>query len=271
MKLKSIHDKSIINDFLAKVDPGNYIYQCNNSEDPVFWTDTQWYGLFDEEQLMALAMYVIRYDIPVLLAASCDEAHHHQAELLRQLKPHLPSALYAHLDKDAHVILESLADYKYITPFFNMKLDNGALASTELSKEVQPLTANDFDDMIELLKISHPDYMMDREYFDAGYYVGLREDGKLISVAGGVSKSETYSTIAIGNVTTHPDHRQKGCAKKILTTLHHHLSKEFDCLVLNVKQKNTPAVKCYEGLGYKVIGAFEEVIFDPDVKVVQDN
>ncbi|TCL67324.1 FR47-like protein [Hydrogenispora ethanolica] len=258
MRLAAIHEPALIKEYLNRPDRGNLIYYCNNLEPP-FWENTQWFGLMAGEHLAALAMLITKYQVPALLATSYRPDDPYLPELLERLRPYLPQDLYCHVDSHAVERLPSGMAGQRVSPYYNMKLvDRNRLPVLDPGRAVRLGTA-DKPAIIALLEESHPDYLLDEEFCDAGYYWGIREAGRLVSLAGVVAKSEEYAIAAVGCVTTHPDFRRAGLATQVMAALIHDLTPRYGEIVLNVKQANQNAVRCYRKLGFEVIGEFAEV------------
>lgn len=260
MKLRAIHDRDIIKEYLNRQEAGNFIYQCNNLETP-FWETTQWYGLYEENILTALAMFVVKYDIPILLAASYCETDLYQEELFKQLRLFMPKRLYSHLNAD--IVRNNLVERKdlEVCRYYNMKLTERRIDKKTNSEILQQFGQEDTEDIINLLEESHPEYLIDHEFIKSGYFWGIKNSGKIISLAGVTAKSEEFKIVSIGNITTHPDYRNTGLSTKTVTRLIDYLEPDFKEIVLNVKETNETAVKFYKKLGFSKIGFFDEVIF----------
>jgi predicted GNAT family acetyltransferase len=83
----------------------------------------------------------------------------------------------------------------------------------------------------------------------------IKEGVKIISTCNlqGASKN----VFQIGGLITHPDHRGKGLAKKIISTLcRDYFKKGKKAGQLFVKIDNTPALAVYKKLGFKKTGDF---------------
>lgn len=260
MKLRAIHDRDIIKEYLNKQETGNFIYQCNNLETP-FWETTQWYGLYEKNKVMALAMFIIKYDIPILLAASYCETDFYQEELFKQLRLFMPKKLYSHLNID--IVRNNLigAEELEVSRYYNMKLTERKIDKKINTEIVQQFGEKDTEDIINLLEESHPEHLIDHEFIKSGYFWGIKDRGKVISLAGITAKSEEFKIVSIGNITTHPDYRHTGLSTKTVTRLIDYLEPDFKDIVLNVKESNETAVKFYKKLGFSKIGLFDEVIF----------
>jgi ribosomal-protein-alanine N-acetyltransferase len=57
------------------------------------------------------------------------------------------------------------------------------------------------------------------------------------------------------NIATHPLHRRKGVAKRLLChALHHAVGMGVQKAVLEVRPSNLPAVALYSSMGFKIVG-----------------
>jgi len=63
---------------------------------------------------------------------------------------------------------------------------------------------------------------------------------------------------ALGNITTHPEHRGRGHARAVTARLCQHLAESTDHIGLNVKAHNVTAIRCYESLGFEVAAKYDE-------------
>ena len=83
--------------------------------------------------------------------------------------------------------------------------------------------------------------------------------GRLAAAAGTHVIAAQYGLAAVGNVYTHPDHRNRGLAKACTAAVVAELF-QLGCrsVVLNVRQGNKPAVAAYASLGFHVHCSFIE-------------
>jgi predicted GNAT family acetyltransferase len=91
-----------------------------------------------------------------------------------------------------------------------------------------------------------------------GRYFGVREDGQLICIAGVHVYSPRYRVAALGNIVTHPAHRNRGHATRATARLCQALLDEVDHIGLNVKADNEAAIACYRKLGFEVVAPYGE-------------
>jgi ribosomal protein S18 acetylase RimI-like enzyme len=91
-----------------------------------------------------------------------------------------------------------------------------------------------------------------------GKYYGCRSNGVLVSVAGVHVYSSLYRVATLGNITTHPDHRNQGFARLVSSVLCLDLVNEVDFIGLNVKADNLPAIHLYRSLGFEISAKYGE-------------
>jgi predicted GNAT family acetyltransferase len=91
-----------------------------------------------------------------------------------------------------------------------------------------------------------------------GRYYGVRDAGRLLSVAGVHVHSPAMRVAALGNIATHPTARGRGLAAAVTARLCAELLRECDHVGLNVKADNQPAVACYSRLGFAPVAEYEE-------------
>src|SRR5208337_5518776 len=86
----------------------------------------------------------------------------------------------------------------------------------------------------------------------AGHFHGVRENGRLIAVAGTHLASPRYDIAALGTVFTHPDRRGKGlahiCSSHVLASVGRAGIRR---VVLNVEDEKVAARRVYEHLGFQ--------------------
>jgi predicted GNAT family acetyltransferase len=90
----------------------------------------------------------------------------------------------------------------------------------------------------------------------------MRAAGQLVSVAGVHICSPAFRVAVLGNVATHPDHRGPGHARTAVRSLCAGIRRQVDHIGLNVKADNVSAIRCYEALGFDVIGRYEECMVE---------
>lgn len=107
----------------------------------------------------------------------------------------------------------------------------------------------DVKDMMELVDLTKPGSPFFPGMFQLGKYIGIKEDEKLVAMAGERIKLDGYTEIAL--VCTHPDYRRKGYAASLSGILMKEIIDRGEKPFLHVMVQNTPAIKLYEKLGYE--------------------
>lgn len=254
MEVKIIHDADTAYDFLKNKTRYDYIYQFNNlSSDG--WKNVICYGLFDQDEIMQIAMLNINYGIPVLLAAGF-EGEKYSIELIKRIKQFLPHKFYTHIDRGT---LEAVFSKDIITDleeYMNMGLCDFNLLEEANSDEAIRLGFKNIDDIKELISVSYPAAWLEDELVKLNENFGLYTDEKLISFAGIHAYSEQYQVAAVAHVTTHPEYRKRGYAEKAVAALSKSLKTKIKYIGLNVRIDNLQAINCYKKLGFKEFGRF---------------
>lgn len=115
--------------------------------------------------------------------------------------------------------------------------------------------------MLALFEQAYPGNWFDHRMLDTGQYLGARQDGRLVAVAGVHVHSATYRVAAIGNVTTHPEVRGQGAGRACVAALCRQLGTTVDHIGLNVRADNATAVGLYRRLGFTDVTEFAEATF----------
>jgi len=113
-------------------------------------------------------------------------------------------------------------------------------------------------DSIHRLLQSYPDNFFEEYQLDTGYYRGIFDDGKLVSMAGIHTVNSKNRVAAIGNVVTDEAHRGQGLAQCVTSKLVSDLLSDHDLVGLNVSRNNEPAMRVYRRLGFDLGVQFYE-------------
>jgi predicted GNAT family acetyltransferase len=144
-------------------------------------------------------------------------------------------------------------------------VDYTLLKEIDVSKVVGLSTSN-LDEITKLFGRAYPGNFFEPKMLETKQYFGIRESGELISIAGVHVYSTCYKVAALGNITTHPDYRNRGYCRMVTGRVCKSLLDDgIDHIGLNVKSDNLGAIRCYEKLGFKVVGCYGE--FDAELKI----
>ena len=255
MQIEEITDKVLIEQFLRK-DTFLNIYGIGDLDD-FFWPKTQWFALLSDKQIRAILLIYNDIQFPVLLALNRQKLDV-DFETIGRLKNLIPHAFYAHLTDDFKVLLNRFYESKSNGQLYKMGLTNYSLIKNIDTSEALQLTREDENDILNLYKISYPNNWFNTRMLDTCQYFGIKKGNKLISIAGVHVYSKEFRVAALGNITTHPDYRNRGLAKIVVSKLCKSLLKNTDHIGLNVHKDNLGAIRCYKSLGFTITGEYEE-------------
>jgi RimJ/RimL family protein N-acetyltransferase len=254
MPVMCLHDRNTIERFLRK-NAELHVYSLGDLDD-FFWPYTSWFTLADDQEPKAIALLYTGLTLPTLLALSEQPAFMY--DLLQSIIPVLPCKFYAHLSPGLESVFRDGYELEPHGEHYKMALkDLSAVWNVDCSPVIR-LSHSDLNDIIQLYKESYPGNWFDRRMLETNQYFGIREDGKLVSIAGIHVYSERYRVAALGNIATHPTRRNKGYGKLVTAQLCQSLSESVDGIGLNVKADNHSAISCYKKLGFEIIASFGE-------------
>lgn len=255
MELLETRDRSRIEAFLRR-DSATHIYALADL-DELFWDDTTWLGAEEDGELRALALLLEKLRIPILYAVAPEHEDATRA-LLQSLGARLPERFFVNLGHGLESIFapdhdfEIEGDYrKYVLPDTSELelVDTSAVEILDARHrgEIEAFLRDDAYTPEEQGGRFLEPYMVERWPTAA-----IRENGRIVCTAGTHVFSARYRVAAIGNIATRPDCRGQGLAAAATARLCRELWNDVDHLGLNVETTNLPAVRCYEGLGFRV-------------------
>ena len=141
-------------------------------------------------------------------------------------------------------------EYVVGAPLLQMVCENGvAKADRKTSPAViVELAASDSPGMLELTALTKPGPFGPRTH-ELGYYVGIRDNGQLVAMAGERLKVPGYTEVSA--VCTHPDHLGKGYAAALMMEVMRGIRERGEIPFLHVRSDNSRAIAVYERLGFR--------------------
>jgi len=112
----------------------------------------------------------------------------------------------------------------------------------------EELNFSDVDEMLALVELTKPGPFLKRTP-ELGSYLGIREAGLLVAMAG--ERLKPYGYTEISAVCTHPDYRGRGYASSLVSILIQRTTKRNEIPFLHVRTENVDAIRVYEKLGFK--------------------
>ncbi len=93
---------------------------------------------------------------------------------------------------------------------------------------------------------------------DDGFYMGVRGTGDLVALAGTHTYSAARGVATIANVHTHPWYRRRGLARAVTSAVAAELLESVSTVGLNVRADHAGTVEMYGGLGFEIVGDYDE-------------
>jgi len=244
-------------------DAPTHVYALADLDD-VFWPDTRWFAAGSGDDLAAVCLLLDKLSPPILYAVSpADDAP--MRALLGWLEPRLPKRFFATLGVGHGVQLAPEFEVDSHGEFLKMALEDPTrLAASEPAgierlgrehfSELRAFYADDAYEPEERHGRFFESYML-----ELGPWFGIREAGRLVSVAGVHVVSERTSVAGVGGIATRPDRRGRGLARAVTARLCRALREQVELVGLNVSVSNLPAIRCYESLGFRAVSRYEEM------------
>jgi ribosomal protein S18 acetylase RimI-like enzyme len=120
-------------------------------------------------------------------------------------------------------------------------------ATAEPAPAIEALGAADAAEMLGLAERARPGPFAMRTH-ELGHFHGIREDGKLVAMAG--ERMHPPGHVEISAVSTEETHRGRGLAAALIRVLVAEITARGDVAYLHVAADNTTAIRLYEHLGF---------------------
>ncbi len=252
----SLHDKAEIEAYLRSFPHYNY-YHLGDLDD-FFWPHTCWFASKAGSQITALALLYTAPD-PAVLLAILNENERELRALLESLEHLLPKRFYAHFSPGLESIFAPTHSLEHHGEHYQMTLTQPEALNAIDSGAAVPLGRQNLAQIEALYQAAYPGNWFDARMLETGQYVGIfSPTGALVCVAGVHVYSPRYRVAALGNITTHPDHRGQGLATAATAGLCLRLREHIDVIGLNVRTDNAPAIQAYRKIGFTVSTTYHE-------------
>ncbi|WP_051857530.1 GNAT family N-acetyltransferase [Streptomyces cellulosae] len=117
----------------------------------------------------------------------------------------------------------------------------------EPAPEAVRLGPADVPEILELIALTRPGPFLPRTV-ELGTYLGIRDHGRLIALAGERLRPPGWTEISA--VCSHPDHRGRGLATRLVRAIAAGIRERGDTPFLHAAASNTHAIRLYESIGF---------------------
>jgi ribosomal protein S18 acetylase RimI-like enzyme len=216
--------------------------------DPAYVAQTRWIGALDGAELRSVALVYLGLSRPgVFTAGEADGlgaiAARHPAQLPERATAHVAPAHLGAL-RSAYREPSPLRQMHRMALRRDDFRDDGADDS-----DVVTLSHGDTAAIMQLYTV-WPDHFFEPFQLGSGLYFGVREEGRLVSIAGIHNVSPSADVASIGNLVTHPDARGKGYALRCTSRLLREVFSRVSLVTLDVEHGNEPAIRTYRHFGF---------------------
>jgi hypothetical protein len=126
--------------------------------------------------------------------------------------------------------------------------------------DVVPLGETDGPEMFALAQLARPGPFA-RHTHRLGGFIGVRQDGRLVAIAGERMKPEGFCEVS--GVCTHPDHRGRGYASALMRIVARGIIERGETPFLHAIETNTGAIALYETLGFRLRRVMSLTVLKP--------
>lgn len=135
-----------------------------------------------------------------------------------------------------------------LTAFDVMQLVAEDFRAGDIHEDIRPLTAADVPHILELTALTRPGPFGTRT-IEKGDFVGIRDNGRLIAMAGERMCLPGYTEITA--ICTHPDYQGRGLAKQLISVMGKKIIAEGRIPFLHSLPDNELALRAYAATGFK--------------------
>jgi predicted GNAT family acetyltransferase len=179
------------------------------------------------------------------LAASRDDSPH-SLEALAELVPPAGHLILLQADK---IVIPPRVDIISTAAGVQMVADHLVSMTNGSSSRVERLTEEDIPAMLALAALTKPG-PFEIGTSKLGDFLGIRENGVLVAMAGERMKHVGYTEVS--GVCVHPSARGRGYARTLSTAISTRIIDRGETPYLHAYAKNTAAIQLYETLGFRL-------------------
>jgi ribosomal protein S18 acetylase RimI-like enzyme len=242
-------------------DPVLFAYHIGDLDD-FFFSQCQWAASYTTRRHPVVQDVVLLYhggETPTVLAFGVENGY---AELVAETLDILPSRFFCHFQPECGEVFESRYRPKPLGTHLKMRLDNLVGIDEQRDGEIVKLDRSNLESLEQLYSKAYPGNYFTPRMLETGRYFGIKQDDRLVAVAGVHVVSDEYKIAVLGNIATDPDYRGRQLASRVTHYLAGELYHEGKLVCLNVKADNAAAIRCYERIGFVVTHRYEEALLE---------
>ncbi len=253
MTVEKLSDREELRDFLVRDRLAN-AYLLGNL-DPSYFQFCQWYGARnDDGELQNLMLVYLGLSLPVVFMSGNGKG---LKRFLVESREVVPGRFHYHVLEEQLEALTSVFPTKGAKAMHRMGLRREDFEGVESDERVERMGHRDTAAIMELYD-HYPDNFFEPYQLETGLYFGIRDGGRLVSLAGVHVLSERHDIAVLGNLVTHSAVRGEGLATAVTGRLIEELFERVSLLALNVGRDNEPAVRLYKNFGFQENNIFYE-------------
>ncbi|SAK86691.1 FR47 domain-containing protein [Caballeronia hypogeia] len=185
-----------------------------------------------------------RYDPDIAPFAAVDsESPNSWRALGAMLKPQERAAVLS--PGDVEIEVEGIEAQRLGT--IHQMIDTQRFAESTDDRDMIRLAKQDVPDMLELAQRTRPGPFGKRTH-EMGNYIGIRDEGRLIAMAGERMRMDGH--VEISAVCVDEQWRGRGIAARLINVLRREIAQRGETPFLHVFSHNTGAIGLYERLGF---------------------
>jgi len=242
-------------------DPALFAYHIGDLDD-FFFRDCQWAASYTTKRHPIIEEVILIYrglQVPTVGAFGLTPRFN---DLLTETLDILPDRFHGHFQGASGDIFRSRYREDPLGTHYKMRLDKLSSAPEGLTDaHIVTLDESHLPKLAGLYSRAYPNNYFTPRMLQTGRYRGLIYRDRLVATAGVHVVSDQYAIATLGNIATDSEFRGRHFARSITWLLTRELHDEGKLVCLNVRADNTPAIRCYEQIGFIVAHTYQEAMF----------
>jgi len=251
MKITRITDRPAIERQLVS-DPARNLYLLGDLND-YYFRNCEYYFVESRDGIESVILVYRSWGTTLVPTGSVDGLNC----FLDSHSDLLTDKFYAAWTEEYDSLMQSHFDIPEREDMYRMSVIGSDFEPTGVASGARQLSMSDLSAVRKLLE-SYPGNFFEEYQLDTGFYHGIFDGDRLISMAGVHTTNDSCRVAAIGNVVTDLGYRGQGLGTAVTSVVVAHLLESHTLIGLNVNRMNEPAVRSYKRLGFHVDFGFHE-------------